>query len=559
MSDSDDPQWNLLPDQPDKFFSLSGNYGVLDLKRSYSTLIKRFKPEKFPEEFQRIRAAYERLNDALRYGESPRSGPLVPGLQFEWGDVKNSDKQPISEEQSAEPFDFPVPDDTRGIPRSEPTQQAELHSFDERVSQEPLQNLYAELKTKQLKTPYDYYTLAVFSDLLPEEDFSFPFWILEGLKAHPEEPALFELLHQFFISSHSIDGIEKLLVSTSNVIRSDRFYYLTESVWDRLIRKTPFKTFKQVLESCEMNLLDHEVDHLLVFYVHILKAALWKADNEWINATFSEIETHYDRMPYWLEQEYEFLHLVKIYQEHRVEFLAGGPLRRKIDQAIIDYCTQNEQDADRSFLECQHVLVSQRDDLLDGLEVLEGGYEIIFFLWETIAEDVFERIDTELIEDNQESLEQCTHRLVSQLFEDEAGEEYKMAAKIPRLSFTLLFLLSMITALLCLIYKGESTSSTLFIIGSLLLFNGVVFFISVIVSDFVIQEFYRSWWRYKIIKFYQSNWFPLQDLAAELQRFNGKSIGENKTKDLNEIANLLRKDPGLWFYVAAQRLLLTCE
>jgi len=66
MSDAGDPQWDLLPDHPEQFFSLSGEYDVRDLKRSYNRLIKRFKPEKFPEEFQRIRAAYERLNDALR-------------------------------------------------------------------------------------------------------------------------------------------------------------------------------------------------------------------------------------------------------------------------------------------------------------------------------------------------------------------------------------------------------------------------------------------------------------------------------------------------------------
>ncbi|XXF77706.1 DnaJ domain-containing protein [Myxococcaceae bacterium GXIMD 01537] len=49
-----------------------------DIKRAYFTKIREFPPETHPEEFQRLRAAYELLSDAearRRYDESQRTGP----------------------------------------------------------------------------------------------------------------------------------------------------------------------------------------------------------------------------------------------------------------------------------------------------------------------------------------------------------------------------------------------------------------------------------------------------------------------------------------------------
>ena len=75
MSESEDerePAWELLPHQPRRFFELEPDFDKRELKRRYTRLIKRFKPERSPEEFQRIRAAYEELLDELRSGSRAR-------------------------------------------------------------------------------------------------------------------------------------------------------------------------------------------------------------------------------------------------------------------------------------------------------------------------------------------------------------------------------------------------------------------------------------------------------------------------------------------------------
>jgi hypothetical protein len=53
----DDPsQW---PADPHALLGVPRDVGPRELKRAYTRLIRTYKPERFPEEFRRIRAAYE--------------------------------------------------------------------------------------------------------------------------------------------------------------------------------------------------------------------------------------------------------------------------------------------------------------------------------------------------------------------------------------------------------------------------------------------------------------------------------------------------------------------
>src|SRR5438132_3817785 len=54
------------PDDPYELFGVPRTVTPRDLKRAYTRLIRAYKPEQFPEQFRRIRAAYESI---LRYAE----------------------------------------------------------------------------------------------------------------------------------------------------------------------------------------------------------------------------------------------------------------------------------------------------------------------------------------------------------------------------------------------------------------------------------------------------------------------------------------------------------
>ncbi len=60
--------WRHLPHDPQAFFGLDGDFDRKQLKRAYGALIRQFKPETHPNEFQRIRQAYEQLESRSRYG-----------------------------------------------------------------------------------------------------------------------------------------------------------------------------------------------------------------------------------------------------------------------------------------------------------------------------------------------------------------------------------------------------------------------------------------------------------------------------------------------------------
>jgi hypothetical protein len=74
-------EYNELPDDLSQWpknnwelFSLdSQNVSYKDLRKAYSKLIKRFRPETHPEQFQRIQEAFETLRDLIQSGNKPNS------------------------------------------------------------------------------------------------------------------------------------------------------------------------------------------------------------------------------------------------------------------------------------------------------------------------------------------------------------------------------------------------------------------------------------------------------------------------------------------------------
>src|SRR5436190_22187293 len=82
---ANDPDWSLLPHDPVRFFGLPDGFDRRELKRRYNQLIRRFKPEKHPQEFQRIRAAYEQLDSGIRYGLGIQFSSDSPE-EYRWSD-----------------------------------------------------------------------------------------------------------------------------------------------------------------------------------------------------------------------------------------------------------------------------------------------------------------------------------------------------------------------------------------------------------------------------------------------------------------------------------------
>ena len=570
MTDEPEPRWELLPSQPEAFFGLEGEFDLRDLKRQYNALIRRFKPERFSDQFQRIRSAYEMLHDALRYGEDHSVPPRREKPQFDWNSAPPPLRQPSAlDRRKTRDGGSDRQDDSApsGISRDdESVPIAEQRPLHQRVAEEPPEALYQELRSRQPKTPFEYYALAVLSDVVEDEPLSFARWLLKGLKEHSGEQGLFHLLREYFACEMPSESVVELLTSVSEIIRGDRFYYATERLWDRLLREAPFETFRRTLEACETNLLDHQFDHQLTFYLHLLKPALWKASDSWLNETFAHVETHCDRLPGWAEEELDFLNCLRTYREQRIEFLeAGGSMRAQIDRAIVNYCLGEGPGADRSFLECQQVLVTNGGQLLREFPIPTNGLEYVVILWERIADDVTQRVGEEPIFLDEASRQRQVRGLAHRLMLEGGRRGFQFFYY----SFILCVLVGVVGVIGGVGYIGYHFVLDLFVRVELLdalweflsllgaLLASLAALIVVLLSHtFLIRRYYRICWRSHIMKFLQTSRLPVADVADELVGLEEEEVNGRQILEADEIGKLLRSDVGLSFWVTAQRLMV---
>ncbi len=381
MSDLDQtPDWNLLPHSPQAFFHLEEGFDRKDLKRSYNHLLRIFKPEKFPQEFQRIRGAYEQLDNQLRYGAQFSQGESARETYAWVTDVLPED---LRTPQQAGP---PKPESSQ----SKASGRLPLHV---QIQQEPLTEVYRSLSKKIEKTAYDYYALAVISDLVHrQEKLRFARWILAGIKALPNEHGLYSLLAEYFRSPIPSVTIPELLLACSQVVSSDRFFALTESLWLRLLREWSFQDFRATLEKCETQLQGISIDGRLAFSIEILKTAIWNADREWIDETMALIDENFERIPYHVEHDVDLLEMLKRYIDFRKDFIQKHPLRQKIDSAIQSYFSEDQQIGDLAVLEAQIAIAQNPDTLVEAFPYTnEEEHGSLFTVWSVISEDVAER------------------------------------------------------------------------------------------------------------------------------------------------------------------------
>ena len=364
MTDTpDEPNWSLLPQDPVGFFGLSVGFDGRELKRCYNQLIRRFKPERFPQEFQRIRAAYEQLQNANAYGQSTDSS--APVDLFEW------DPSAVATTASS----------SVALP---------LH---QRIQTGSATEIYRELKDQANKSPQDYYALAVMSDVVdPQDGQQFANWILQGLTAYRNEIGLSRLLHAYFSGLVESKHCESLLVACSRIVREDLFFPLTEPLWKLLLRSQDFSHFREVLAQCEANLKGINIDNRLSFYLRILKPAVWVADEEWINQSYNLIEQHFDRIPKFLDYELEILSRLRAYIQIREQFIQGDEVRRRLDQAIRDYFSEDQLAGDQGVVACQ-VAIAQDTERVSAAfaELGDQAYPRFYALWQWVSYDVGER------------------------------------------------------------------------------------------------------------------------------------------------------------------------
>ncbi|WP_425398931.1 J domain-containing protein [Aeoliella sp.] len=524
MADTaDNPNWDLLPQDPIRFFALADGFDRKDLKRAYNRLLRVYKPEKFPAEFQKIRAAYEQLDEQLRYhgGAAPQR---VPTPQ----DWKTDESGPA---------------DAATPQKLEPT-------LAERLKTESPAALFQELKQRENKSPYDFYALALLSDVVEKSPTGFVKWLIEGIATHRRDGALKQLLHDYFRGPQQAKLLLKILPAVAKAVRTDEFYPLTEPAWQTVMRECNFNQFTATYDRCERELRDSHIVGRMAFLIHTLKSALWRDEqlNGWSAAQLRFIEENFSNIPPWLEWDVELLGLAREYLLVRRQFAAGSPLRSRMDAALKDYFSESQEVGDHSMVAAQMELLSAGDALMDEFPVEQSELLHKFYpIWAWASHDVAERQSfKQETEVNQEVWVSRGAALLARLEKEcnnsLTGVTWSLALFARWVALAVGVLIG--SLIVISIYAGVSTSmeqanqDTLAFVAVLVMILGIVgvavlvlYYLRPVVDQKLwfplnakfAQKCYNQMWRREVLDFQRRSHVPDQFFCALFQHFADRS------------------------------------
>lgn len=365
------PDWSRLPFEPVIFFGLEEGFDRKALKRKYNSLIKVFKPEKSPDEFQKIRAAFEMLDGELRYGKT--NVVTASSTSYSWN---TGGEVPVDDFQAE---------------KASNARKAAKKTIVERLESELPVEIYKELNRKEAKQPFDYYALAIISDIVSKDKTLFVKWLLTGLNEFKGDPGLLAVLLAYYQEDHPKDVVASLLLTTSKVINDDLFFFATEKLWAQLLVKQGFDAFESTLKRCESNLKGFRIECKLAFYVCMIRKAIWSASKEWIDQAFEFLNENFQEIPSSLEFDVEFLFALRDYYDAHLKILSDDKVRKRIHKALVSYFTLPEKDGDLAIIRCQTFLSNDGSSLLDSFPLSDEDAMKLYYPWDFVNQEVCQR------------------------------------------------------------------------------------------------------------------------------------------------------------------------
>jgi len=368
MSDSQVPPWHHLPHSPRAFFGLPAGATRDQLKQAYSVLIRRFKPDKFPEEFKRIRAAFEQLDAAMRSGENQTKAPAleIPSVV--------------------------IASTLQDNPHSELSPRAAAY---QRIQENDPETWYRELTSRPHKTVYDYYVLASLSEVVESGSKGFADWIAEGLTQQSHSQDLSDLLQAYFKKAQlKPEEASALLLRLAQVLPGASYYAITDALWHRYSAMVPWETFQGVLESCERCLGIRIADDRKAFTVVLMRRVMWRAPLEWLHEKRKWVEESVEALPSHMEFDHEINCRLLLLREQHLGQLQRGPYGKSILDAIVSFCEEG-MEASQKVCACQVNIANHPREFLQEFEYCPEDQIQWSFAWLWISWAVSTRLTTQ--------------------------------------------------------------------------------------------------------------------------------------------------------------------
>lgn len=319
---------------PLKFFELEENFSKKDLKRSYTRKIKLYKPEKFPEEFKKIRSAYEELERMLDYNHTVSAESFITvDFSGEYEDSVYPTSIPVTEENVRENL---------------------ISRFDGKSKEEVI----AELNSKEGKELDE---SVLFLTLESGNDANKLFaGLIKLLKVNPGSNlllGLFERLKRFELSE---EVLSKGLLDLSSFLND--YLYKTEKFWHMYLEEYGFEKFKVLEDQCFGNLSFEEKQNNYIFYCRLVRKYYFKLPNDYTEDKLSLVENVSLEKRESLDMYLYYLELLSNYTESQGN-ISPSPELEAIHQIIIEYTEENLQKAETLFYKTSELVSA---DFLDS-------------------------------------------------------------------------------------------------------------------------------------------------------------------------------------------------
>lgn len=194
------------PIDPTSLLGVKSDVSRRDLKRAYTRLIKQYKPEHAPEEFRRLREAYESLSSEvewrevyeLRRSELQRDQEEQPGepqfipTQNKPDDDTNDERPLASEQDESEPLLLAPPRNRSDRVTTDQLWQQALDGRDLTQVYRGLVDFTRQAIPSEIDYARLYWLLTLVSDL--DEDRDPSDWLLAGISRYPTSSRLFAIL-----------------------------------------------------------------------------------------------------------------------------------------------------------------------------------------------------------------------------------------------------------------------------------------------------------------------------------------------------------------------------
>lgn len=376
---TDEPSWELLPDHPEEFFCLEDEYDRRELKRAYTRLIKRFKPERCPAEFKRIRAAYEVLDEQLRYGAL---GSFTESISFD------PPADPGRESSESVP----------AAPRIDAV--SLLHDLGPEGARDRLRAVADGDGT-------DWAHLALLEDVLDADPLRPYRTLLEGVRATRAAPATINLLTAFLHEEIEPQFASTLLVelaaaTSSGGLPATQFWFITDHQWMRLIPLVSFDSYAALLDRCIDEVGEGGLSGQLMLLLRLRRRLILRADDAWLVRVDGELVGSLWDMPSWAGDDYDMADWLTAYRDVRDDFVDGSDIRRVLDEAVVAIVGGDDASADRAFLLAKDACIERAHELISSFETDHAATAVVTQILQWYGDEWRERMG---IEDEEPSIQ----------------------------------------------------------------------------------------------------------------------------------------------------------